>query len=135
MFIRLEKRVLALLGLAVTFAACDHETTEVKSGSVRTTAAVVIANDTAVLDVAKARCRRADECNRLGNGHEFADREQCVEAFATQTANANILNCENGVNKAKLDKCISELANQYCDAHMGPITAMPHCASYCSPGE
>jgi hypothetical protein len=134
MTIRFDKRILAPIGIAIALAACEHEDAQVNSRFATTTAAVIVANDAAVLDVAKARCRRADECNRLGSGHKYADRDQCTEAYANQAGDTRILTCPNGVDKARLNKCLAELADQVCDAHMGPVAAMPDCESYCSSG-
>jgi len=134
MTIRVKNRVFAIAGIALAVGACEHETVQPNTGAATTTAAFV-ANDAAVLSVAKARCRREDECNRLGNGHKYADRDQCTTAYVNRDGDSPILTCPSGVNKVQLDKCLGELANQYCDAHMGPVSAMPHCASYCSSSE
>jgi hypothetical protein len=126
-----RKAAIALAGVAVLGLACA-QTTETEPAVVFTTAAVV-SDDSAVLEVAKARCRRADECNRLGNGRQFADRRQCIQAFLDKDAHVQVVRtCEAGVDKAGLDKCIADLAGQYCDADLGPVTAMPNCASYCA---
>jgi hypothetical protein len=126
----LGHHVVVTLGLAVFAVACAHETDP--NAAVATTAAVV-SNRTAVLQVAKARCRRLAECNRLGAGQTFADEPQCLEAYRDKGADLKILRaCAGGVDRAPLDKCLAVLADQHCDADLGPVTAMPDCDKYCS---
>ena len=43
--------------------------------------------------------------------------------------------CPQGVDASHLDVCVATLVDQYCDAHMGPVTAFPECSSYCAPVE
>jgi uncharacterized protein DUF6184 len=125
------RKVFVSVGFAIFVAACAHES-EVSPG-VATTTAAAVANDSAVVEVAKARCRRLDECNRLGGGQVFADRDQCVTAYMQPDANLKILRaCPDGVDRARLDVCLATLADQHCDANMGPVTAMTDCASYCA---
>jgi hypothetical protein len=126
--------VLVSIGLAALGAACARETDE-RPGVAITTGAVV-SNDTAVVQVGSARCRREDECNHLGNGRGYVDRRQCIEAYLDEAANVPVLRaCADGVDGARLDKCLSDLASQHCDADLGPVTTMPDCASYCASPE
>jgi len=123
--------LLPAIGLAIMSAACARESDE-RPGFAITTAAVV-SNDNAVLQVASARCRRADECNRLGSGQKYTDRRQCIEAFRDEAANVPVLRaCPKGVEKGRLDKCLATLASQHCDADLGPVTSMPDCGAYCA---
>jgi hypothetical protein len=132
MSVRLD-RILVPVGLALVFAACEHETVEVRSGETTTTAAVVA--DRALWEVAKARCRRADECNRFGDEHKFADKGDCIQGYVNDPVSLGVVTCPNGVDRGQLNDCLAELENQYCDAHLGPVTAMPHCGSYCYKGQ
>ena len=128
---RLGHSIFLSVGVAAVVAACARETD--RSSSVATTTSAALSNHEAVLQVAKARCRRLAECNRLGNGHMFADEAQCLEGYRDKDADLQALrDCPNGVDRVRLDGCIAILADQYCDAHMGPVTAMPGCASYCA---
>jgi len=128
MFTHLGHEVLVAVGLAVIVAAC-HETEPIGTA---TTTGAAISNDTAVLQVARARCRRANECNHLGSGQRFASETQCIEAYRDEGAGLRVLRtCANGVDQGRLDQCIATLVDQHCDAELGPVTAMPECSSYC----
>jgi hypothetical protein len=122
------------MSLAAAAASCAHETPQGVEAT--TTTSALVTDDSAVLQVAKARCRRADECNDLGAGQTFADRAQCIRAYLDPGADTKIVrSCANGVDKGRLDKCLSSLASQRCDANLGPVLGMPDCDSYCAPLE
>ncbi len=129
------RHALLAIGLVALGAACAHET-DAQPGRVTITTAAAVTDDGALLEVARARCRRADECNRLGSGQKYADQRQCIQAYADVDANVRVIrSCQNGVDRASLDKCLAVLASQHCDADLGPVTAMPDCRSYCARGE
>jgi hypothetical protein len=127
---QLSKNVLIAVGVTVCVAACAHETET--PPPVTVTAAAVVSNDAAIQKIAKARCERASECNILGNGRAYADKDQCLSAyFPGGGAIANVASCPNGVDKERLDKCVAVLTDQHCDTNLGPETSMPECRSYC----
>jgi hypothetical protein len=74
----LNHPILTAMALAGVVTSCAHDINE-GSGVARTTNAI-LSSRAAVIPVAKARCRRLAECNRLGDGHMFADEAQCVAA-------------------------------------------------------
>jgi uncharacterized protein DUF6184 len=120
------------MSLVAASSSCAHETAQDVEATTRTSA--LVSDDSAVFQVAKARCSRADECNDLGSGHSFADRGQCIRAYLDPGADAKIVrSCASGVDKGRLDKCLASLANQRCAADLGPVTGMPDCDSYCAP--
>jgi len=109
--------------------ACAHESGG-EVGYAQTTSALV-PNDIAVQKVAESRCRRAAECNRIGAGQMYADKDDCRDRErdeATQMASS----CTNGIDSASLDKCLDALENQSCQANMGRVAAMDHCSGYCA---
>lgn len=119
--------VLISVGVVALISACEHPV-----GVAKTTGATV-SNDSAVLQVAQARCRRAAECNHIGNGMRFASERQCIDAYLDVGADLTILRtCPAGVDRARLDRCVATLQDQHCDANLGPLTAMPDCGSYCA---
>lgn len=112
-------------------AACVHDIGP--QGVARTTSAI-LSNRAAVLQVAKARCRRLAECNRFGDGHMFADEDQCVTAYMDKGADVPVLrDCPYGVDASHLNACVATLVDQYCDARLVPVTAIPECGTYCAP--
>jgi hypothetical protein len=123
---------LLLLGVAAVIGGCETETTPPPSVAGLTSAEVVAVNaDTAAQRIAKARCQRAAECNRTGRGQMYVDQQECRDEERTLAA-AVARACPGGVSKGKVDDCVANLENQYCDADMGPVTAMPECRSYCA---
>src|SRR5579871_1758842 len=119
-------RELFVLSVALIAPAC-YETTH---AGVATTTAANITADSAALEVARARCRRAAECNRFGNGHMYADESQCNEAYR-ELALPMPKACVR-VDAMRFGNCVATLRDQSCDADMGPIPAMPDCDDYCA---
>lgn len=91
---------------------------------------MVDSKDSPTVRIPAARCRRAAECNRFGNGM-YNDKEDCLDQEKTAVLPV-ARSCRDGIDKARLDKCIDALENQDCGGHMGPVTAMPDCAAYCA---
>jgi hypothetical protein len=123
-----SRHLLVAAGVAVTLGACEPSI-----GQATTTAASP-SNDSAVLQVAQARCRRADECHHIGEGLKFADEQQCINAYLDEGAHLHVLrSCDGGIDKGRLDRCLAILAMQHCDENLGPVTEMPYCNAYCAP--
>jgi hypothetical protein len=131
MCIPLGKHILISLALGLVVVACEHEGSN--TPPVMTTSASLLSNEVAIQQVAHDRCTRAAECNILGNGRPYADKEQCMHAYEPGGgARVNVLACTEGVDKERLDKCLAVLRNQRCDADMGPETAESECRAYCA---
>ncbi len=96
-----------------------------------TTTGAALARDKAVHKVAATRCRRASECNHLGAGQMYADKDDCIDR-ETDAAKLVVAACASGIDNVRLDKCLGDLDNQFCEANMGPVAAMPECKSYCA---
>jgi hypothetical protein len=65
--------------------------------------------------------------------HTFADDAQCLEGDRDEDADLQASrDCPNGVDRVRLDVCIVTLADQYCDARRGAVTAIPGCATSCA---
>jgi hypothetical protein len=126
----IPKNAVIVAGIGLAAAACEHTTAPPTAEPLTTTAAEVWTDERAVHEVAKARCRRAEECDRLGNGHRFTNGGQCLNAYLNR--DAPILTCSNGFDRDELTKCLAELAAQHCDADLGPVLATPYCATYCA---
>jgi hypothetical protein len=130
----LRNPALAVVCLTFVFGACAREND--RGPGVATTSSANISNAAAVLQVAKARCRRLAECNNLANGHMFADEAQCMRAYQDEGADLLVVrSCAFGVDKGHLDNCIAQLVDERCDAHLGPVTGMSGCSSYCARSE
>src|SRR5580704_6887203 len=116
----LRKHVLASMGLVVA-AACAYPDNLHRS----TTAAVdtgSLSRDGAVLTIARARCRRAAECNNVD--HMYGSKTDCMDREADAALRVTTT-CQHGFDGPRLDKCLNALQNQFCDADMGAVTDMP----------
>jgi hypothetical protein len=124
----------AVASLTLVVVACAHEID--RGPAIATTTGAIITNPAAVLQIAKARCRRLAECNDLANGHLFADEAQCVRAYQDEDADLRVVRgCPYGVDKGHLDSCVAQLVDEECRAHFGPVTRMLGCSSYCARAE
>jgi hypothetical protein len=61
-------QVLVAAGVAVFSAACAHETDAGPNVAVATTTSAVVTKNDTMLRVSRARCKRAQECDRMGAG-------------------------------------------------------------------
>jgi hypothetical protein len=128
---QLKQCALASLGLGLAVVvSCAYQSTESPTGTTETTGAVVTTNSP-VVRVARTRCNRAAECNRIGPGQMYEDKGACMNR-ERQAAFDFATSCQSGVDPKLLDHCIDSLENQHCDAYLGPVTAMPDCRSYCA---
>ncbi len=124
----LEPRRVALVavGLVGLFGGCRAPV-----GTTHVTSAT-LSNDSAVVQVARVRCRRLAECNQFGGGHAFANQAQCIRASEDMMNDlAGMPACPNGVDRDRLNACLASLAVEACDPDPGPVTAMNGCNSYC----
>ncbi len=126
MFTKLTPHVLAALAVSAFVAACAADS-GLHSSVATTTGATVYGGP--ALDIAKARCHRAAECNRIEG--MYGDKDQCMSR-ETDAAHVAVVTCTEGVDSRRLDDCLASLESQACDADMGPIDAMPGCSSFCS---
>jgi hypothetical protein len=114
------------LALSIPASAC-HPAVDVTS-----TTAAAVPTDAAILEVARARCRRAGECNHYGGGHRFASELQCIAGVQDPNSGVTVLRCAKGVDRGRLDRCLSSLASEMCEVELGPITGIDDCDSYCA---
>jgi len=129
MYNKARAHVVVSFVLAGILAACTHEVSQ--GPGVATTTSASVATDRVSAQVAKSRCRRAAECNRMGAGQMYADKDDCLDR---ERASAHLVavGCTNGIDGKRLDTCIDMLENEHCDADLGQVTNMPECASYCA---
>lgn len=65
--------------------------------------------------IADARCERAQRCNRIGAGREYASRIECsLSARAEMTEELNRFDCQRGVDEGALRACLRELSEEAC---------------------
>src|ERR1700754_5220558 len=105
---------LAFVGLVggVLLAACAHmdeyrrpETAVERTHSV----------ESAVADIVGARCELEEHCRNVGPGQKFDSQQACESKLQGETAVAlNIQDCPGGVERRKLDACISSILAQDC---------------------
>ncbi len=129
MFIKVGAYSMLLAGLGSIVAACAHDT--YPEPGVATTTSANVAADHAVAKVAKSRCRRAAECNKIGPGQMYADKDDCMNR-ETMAAGQVAANCTRGIDSKRLDVCSDLLENEHCDQNLGQVAAMRECATYCA---
>jgi hypothetical protein len=111
----------------VVAAACAYPNNLHRSSTAA--ADTTLSHDGVVLRLARARCRRAAECNNVE--HMYGTKTDCMDREA-DAAQRIATTCQNGFDGPRLGKCLDALHNQFCDADMGPATDMPDCTSYCA---
>jgi hypothetical protein len=120
----------ALLAWVIPVAACADTVIPVPVSTTQLTAADM-AMDEVASRVEKARCFRAKQCNRVGAGQMYVDDDEC--AAREQAAAARFdASCAGRVDSERLDTCLANLEDQYCDADLGPVQAFSECRSYCA---
>jgi hypothetical protein len=103
----------AAVGFAVV--ACNHESAP--AGSATTSGANVVTNDDAVKRLADAYCRRAKDCNYIGEGESkrYASDAECKRE-QTHDLNAELRpgECPGGIRGNRLSNCLQEIQNHQC---------------------
>jgi hypothetical protein len=118
-----------LVGVGSVVACATEEQSQPVSATFTTSADVV--SDRVALKIAAARCRRAAECDRIGGGQMYTDKNDCRDREHS-AAYVIASGCPSGIDQERLDNCIGVLERQACDADMGPVVAMPECRGYCA---
>jgi len=110
---------------ALALVACAHQsdpaaTTASSSGN-------VVTNESGVTSIAKARCEREAQCHNLaaGNDHEKHDCGHDVYDAQIKLLGPDV--CASGIDKSRLDKCISGIQAQLCEGTLGPIDGFEEC--------
>jgi hypothetical protein len=96
---------------AFLLAACAHlenrrpETQQERAHSVAA----------AVADIVDARCELEEHCANIGPGQKFDSRAACGSKMQGETAvTLNTADCPLGVERRKLDACVSSILAQDC---------------------
>lgn len=107
----------ALCLIAVfAFAAFACNRAEDKPAATTTTTGASLESDFAVMRVTNARCDRAVECNSVGSGRKFLDRDQCTRELGNESyTSLRAENCPAGINEDSLSSCLATLRNARCD--------------------
>lgn len=76
---------------------------------------VYVETATAVMRVTTSRCDREAECNNVGTGHEFGDRDECVNEIGHHVVSAlPAEECPAGVDSDALAACVRDVRAEPC---------------------
>jgi hypothetical protein len=125
-----------VVGLLVV-AACSRPlapagTNALVAGALATSKGPIAKAD-ACDSIAEAGCDREARCNRIGEGR-YGSADSC-KADMRSRAKQRIAAapCSNGVDRAKLDDCISALGSERCDETAFGFDASLACQTLCRP--
>jgi hypothetical protein len=115
---------IALLGLT----ACSHEERPTEHSGAPAASAPARELNSAVNDVADARCDLEQRCNNIGAGQSFDNREACETKMHGSVADElNTKDCPNGVDESKLSACLSQLRSEECGDPMDSMSRWAAC--------
>ncbi len=87
-----------------------------------------IDNKTAVDEIAAARCEREAECDKIGRDGRYKTQTDCaVDAQRSEFDDIGPKQCRGGIDRDKLDACVSGLRTQDCKGTMGAIPDLSAC--------
>lgn len=126
-----------LVGL--TMVACAHEAgppqnppgsspgTAVPAG---VTNAQNVADQQVVDRIARARCKRAEGCNDVGNGKRYVSPQLCIEQIRGNSENeVTGYNCPHGVDRAALERCMAAIDVAPCGKSTEKLADIAECGS------
>lgn len=107
--------IVALAAAGLLVVACNHES--YPPSTTTTTGANVVTNDDAVERLTDSYCRRAKDCNYVGNGDDkrYADANECKREYKHDLeARFRPGQCPGGIRGDKLSSCLQEIQNEQC---------------------
>jgi hypothetical protein len=122
-----EKSVAVAVGVfALISCGRGGEGPGAQPGTTTTSAAAPM--QSAVNDLATARCDREELCNNVGAGKKYGTRDACVnEMRAKGNADLQASACPNGVDPQQLDKCLAEVRGERCGNALDTISRLTAC--------
>ena len=89
-----------------------------------------VANADAVAELSNAWCNRAERCELIGAGKEYADRAKCESAAQKDTA-SDFLGAEcRGVKKPQLTQCASDVTRLGCTLNREGVMTLTSCRGH-----
>ncbi len=114
-----EIRAFCALGGLVALGACDHSIAPVST--LTTTGVMRLPNETAMDDIARARCARETECNAVGETRTWETLAACEReqlGIAREAISAG--HCPHGIDASALPDCVEAIGYGACGASTLP---------------
>jgi hypothetical protein len=106
-----------LIGCGILVMTSCGRPSETPVATTTTTSARRIINDDAAILLTGVRCAHEATCADLGTRSRFADKDACArELFPETQLIVRPDACPNGVDEAKLTRCITDVRSQRCEA-------------------
>ena len=78
--------------------------------------------------IAEARCTREARCNNVGIDRRYSSMEDCRARIWTEwNDDLDARQCEDGVNEAELDKCLTEITVLECSSRLDSLEQLAAC--------
>ena len=123
--------ILSFIAPVVALAAmgaCSHDNAEPNTPgatSVQRTDA-----DTAIDQIANARCDREVACNNVGGDKGYASRSACMDAMRAKGKDElRVTNCPGGVVQDQLNRCVADVRGERCSNPLDTLSRLESCAT------
>jgi hypothetical protein len=111
---------------AIGFSACQHHE------DARGVEVPVVGPEahlkTTAREIVAARCDREARCDNVGPSKTYADRNACTSKLSAETeSDLNLKDCPRGVDRAKVDECLSKIHGQECNNPIDALSRVSAC--------
>jgi hypothetical protein len=111
---------------ALALGACAHSS-DPPASNASSSSSNVVTNERGIQSLAKARCEREAQCHNLAGGDNHEKHDCTHDVYDAQYKLLGPSVCASGIDKSRLDKCISGVQDQLCEASLGPIEGFQEC--------
>jgi hypothetical protein len=123
-----EKPEVTVNSEAASFVAPQRQMNGPTPQSVEPAQSRSIDNKTAIDEIAAARCAREAECDKIGRTGRYKTQTDCaVDEQRSEFGDIGPKKCGKGIDRDKLDACVSGLRTEDCKGPMGAIPDLPAC--------
>jgi uncharacterized protein DUF6184 len=128
----MSPRCLARVGITITggvlfVASCGGSD---RPATTATTSAWMVMNDDAAMRLANARCERDLECDDIGPGKRFADRDTCTRELGNEARiKLRAHDCPSGIDDQRLATCLNRVRAERCEFALDTIERLDACRS------
>lgn len=117
------KLITSALGIVV-LGACDHAQ-PVSATTTTTSAVVALPNETAIDEIAQARCARESACNNVGDQRMWGSPADCLRDQRDIARDAiSVHRCPHGVDASALPECTEAIGREACTSPSLPSACL-----------
>jgi hypothetical protein len=107
----------------VVLGACEQA--KPVSSTTTTSATVTLPNETAIDEIAKARCARETACNNVGDQRMWGSLDACLRDQRDMAREAiSIHRCPQGVDASALPECMDAIGREACTSPSLPSACL-----------